>query len=275
MYYAYKYFAASVLAEVARLNPSHVFVTGHSLGGALTHLLSYSIATQHPQARVDGVAFASIMMGDDCFMKAIRAKINLRNIFYLGTGQDGHLYRGGDMIPQVYDGLFLSQTRLTPSTYSFLPPSQTNKQATCGAFHGCPLLHTGDRSARYQYSMLGSYVSFYSEDIPNTEYWKYEENLMPYVTFRQYVSSHICSCTFSPLSLYPSINSSICPTHSFLRSPIHPPTYLSTQTDVCWLSHGHDSETMCYFPRQAVLNPGKYRDDEICFIYDPLSQQVL
>jgi hypothetical protein len=101
VYYAYTYFAASVLAEVARLNPAHVFVTGHSLGGALTQLMSYTVATRHPQARVDGVAFASIMVGDECFMQALRAKVNMRNIFYLGKGQDGHLYRGGDMIPQV------------------------------------------------------------------------------------------------------------------------------------------------------------------------------
>jgi len=86
---------------VARLQPSHVFVTGHSLGGALTHLLSYTIADRFPGISVDAVAFASIMMADEALMSAIREKVNLRNVFYLGTGQDGHMYRVGDLIPQA------------------------------------------------------------------------------------------------------------------------------------------------------------------------------
>lgn len=101
MYNVYTLFAEEVLAEVARLQPSHVFVTGHSLGGALTHLLSYTIATRFPGISVDGVSFASIMMADECLMTAIKEKVNLRNIFYLGTGQDGHMYRVGDLIPQA------------------------------------------------------------------------------------------------------------------------------------------------------------------------------
>jgi len=110
VYNVYTLFAEEILAEVARLQPSHVFVAGHSLGGALTHLLSYTIANRHPGTSVDGVAFASIMMADECLMAAIREKVNLRNVFYLGKGQDGHLYRVGDLIPQatwyVLGGLF-------------------------------------------------------------------------------------------------------------------------------------------------------------------------
>ena len=101
VYNVYTLFAEEILAEVARLQPFHVFVTGHSLGGALTHLLSYTIANRHPGISVDGVAFASIMMADECLMAAIREKVNLRNVFYLGKGQDGHMYRVGDLIPQA------------------------------------------------------------------------------------------------------------------------------------------------------------------------------
>ena len=86
--------------------------------------------------------------------------------------------------------------------------------------------------------MLGNYVSFYSEDMPNTAAWKLEENMVPFVPYRFYVSTHLCSY-------------------------------------VCWLSHGIDSETRCYFPRQSVPHPGKYRNDEVCWIWNPVTQTVL
>lgn len=209
VYGVYTLFAKEVLTEVARLQPAHVFVTGHSLGGALAHLLSYTIADRFPGMTVDSVTFASIMMADESMMAAMAEKINMRNIFYLGPGQDGLMYRVGDLIPQ----------------------------ATCGPFHGCPLLGTGSRSERYQYAMLGSYVPFYSEDMPNTSAWKIEENTVPFVPYRFYVSTHLCSY-------------------------------------VCWLSHGIDSETRCYFPRQSVPNEGKYREDEVCWVRSTLTQSA-
>jgi predicted lipase len=101
IYRAYTLIVQDIMAEVARLRPSHVFVTGHSLGGALSHLIAYTIADRYPEITVDAVAFASVMMADDGLMTAIRAKVNLRNVFYLGRGQDGHLYRVGDLIPQA------------------------------------------------------------------------------------------------------------------------------------------------------------------------------
>ena len=121
--------------------------------------------------------------------------------------------------------LTLSSHRHTQTQYS-------------GPFHGCPLLGTGPREKKYQYAYLGNYVPFYSEDMPNTAAWKIEENVVPMVPYRFYVSTHLCSY-------------------------------------VCWLSHGIDSETRCYFPRQSVPNPGKYRDDEVCWIYNPAVQTVL
>lgn len=101
VYGVYTLFAKEVLTEVARLQPAHVFVTGHSLGGALAHLLSYTIADRFPGMTVDSVTFASIMMADESMMAAMAEKINMRNIFYLGPGQDGLMYRVGDLIPQA------------------------------------------------------------------------------------------------------------------------------------------------------------------------------
>ena len=62
----------SIVAEVERFRPQHVFVTGHSLGGALTHLTSYAVATRFPGVRVDGVSFASILVGDETFMREVK-----------------------------------------------------------------------------------------------------------------------------------------------------------------------------------------------------------
>ena len=62
----------SILAEVERFRPQHVFITGHSLGGALTHLTSYAVATRFPGVRVDGVSFASILVGDETFMREVK-----------------------------------------------------------------------------------------------------------------------------------------------------------------------------------------------------------
>lgn len=101
VYNVYTLLAEEVLTEVARLQPAHVFVTGHSLGGALAHLLAYTIADRFPGITVDGVTFASIMMADESMMAAIREKVNMRNVFYLGPGQDGLMYRVGDFIPQA------------------------------------------------------------------------------------------------------------------------------------------------------------------------------
>lgn len=165
VYNVFVLFMDRLLAEVARLNPKHVFVTGHSLGGALTHLAGFKIGMVFPKLRVDAVAFASILVGDEAFMHVLKESINLRNVFYLGRGWNGQTqYLAGDIIPQY----------------------------TCGPFHGCPLLGTGERDERYQYAMFGSYVPFYSEDMPNTDEWRKEENLLtPF--YRFYVTSHMCS----------------------------------------------------------------------------------
>jgi len=69
----------SILAEVARLRPRHVFVTGHSLGGALTHLMSHAVASRFPKTTVDGVAFASIMVGDETFMRELQVREEKRS----------------------------------------------------------------------------------------------------------------------------------------------------------------------------------------------------
>lgn len=61
-----------MLAEVDRFKPRHIFVTGHSLGGALTHMASFAIARRHPSITVDAVAFGSIMIGDETFMREIQ-----------------------------------------------------------------------------------------------------------------------------------------------------------------------------------------------------------
>jgi hypothetical protein len=169
VYNVFVLFKERLLAEVARLNPTHVFVTGHSLGGALTHLSAFKIGMAFPKLRVDAVAFASILVGDEAFIHAQKKTINVRNVFYLGRGWGYDVkglptYSAGDVIPQ----------------------------ATCGPFHGCPSLGTGERDEKYQYAMLGSYVPFYSEDMPNSEEWKQEENLLtPF--YRFYVTSHMCS----------------------------------------------------------------------------------
>lgn len=63
---------ASIFAEVDRFRPQHVFITGHSLGGALTHLASFAIARRYPSTRIDAVAFGSIMIGDEAFMREIK-----------------------------------------------------------------------------------------------------------------------------------------------------------------------------------------------------------
>lgn len=169
VYNVFVLFKERLLAEVARLNPKHVFVTGHSLGGALTHLSAFKIGMAFPKLRVDAVAFASILVGDEAFIHAQKKAINVRNVFYLGPGwakgpERLSIYRWGDLIPQ----------------------------ATCGPFQGCPILGTGERDERYQYAMLGSYVPFYSEDMPNSEEWMQEENgLTPF--YRFYVTAHMCS----------------------------------------------------------------------------------
>lgn len=72
VYDVYSKLRDSVVAEVARFNPRHVFITGHSLGGALTHLTSYAVASRFPSTRVDAVPFASIFVGDEAFMRAIK-----------------------------------------------------------------------------------------------------------------------------------------------------------------------------------------------------------
>lgn len=70
----------SILAEVERFRPQHVFVTGHSLGGALTHLTSYAVATRFPGVRVDGVSFASILVGDETFMREVKVGGRLSSV---------------------------------------------------------------------------------------------------------------------------------------------------------------------------------------------------
>lgn len=74
VYDVYSKLRASILAEVERFRPQHVFVTGHSLGGALTHLTSHAVATRFPGVRVDAVAFASILVGDAAFMREVKVR---------------------------------------------------------------------------------------------------------------------------------------------------------------------------------------------------------
>lgn len=98
-------------------------------------------------------------------------------------------------------------------------------------------METGTKEDWYHYAPLGPYVPFYSEDMPNTEHWIYEESLMnPF--YRFYVSTHMCSY-------------------------------------ICWTAHGLDPETRCYFPRQYLAHPGKYEHQELCMVWSPIAQQIV
>lgn len=87
-----------------------------------------------------------------------------------------HLYRTGDMIPQFTCNGFhgcesfrFSSLLVCPRRVSTLLFGHHHNHAR--HIHTGPSLYTGKKEDRYDYAMLGPYVPFYSEDMPNTGGW--------------------------------------------------------------------------------------------------------
>lgn len=137
-------------------------------------------------------------------MDATQAIVNLRAVMYLGTGWDGsmgHLYRVGDMIPQAIANGFhgcesLPACLVCPSDP--WTPINIHYLSHLNQYHHTqitgPSLYTGDKTDWYHYAMLGPYVPFYSEDMPNTGAFSFGVYVLCIYT---------CQVSFGPLPLCP------------------------------------------------------------------------
>ncbi|KAM3568426.1 hypothetical protein VYU27_009449 [Nannochloropsis oceanica] len=186
-----------VIQEVLRVNPKHVLVGGHSLGGAEAILHGYNIQQVLQRkgkkegkeaGRVDTVAIGALEAGDQHFVDGVAEVLNQRHMIYVGDGAvtatdkdgkeaTGTEYRIGDVFAQY----------------------------TCGAYMGCDSLGTGPTGVRWPYARAWNQVPFTARNLPNTARFQQAENLspitgdLPVPSFRNLVSGHICSyqCLFS------------------------------------------------------------------------------
>jgi len=88
-YLAYDAVRYAILDEMATLNPLHIYVTGHSLGGALATLAALDLQLEFPSAKVSMYNFGSSRVGERMFA-----------VFYNRIVPDSHrVVLPGDPVP--------------------------------------------------------------------------------------------------------------------------------------------------------------------------------
>lgn len=126
MYSVFVDFYQELEAEVMAKRPTHIFVTGHSLGAGLANMVGLRLQKSLDYTPgVDVVSFGGPNTGDEEFAEAFRQGVNSRHIIFLGHGAepDPAKYTAGDICAQY----------------------------TCESYPGCDILDTGPNGAWYHY----------------------------------------------------------------------------------------------------------------------------
>lgn len=169
MYSVFIDFYKNLEEEVEFKKPTHVLVTGHSLGAGLANMIGLRLENnmQH-NMRVDVVGFGGPNTGDIEFAEVFRKTVNSRHLIFLGRGNQPHLhmYTAGDITAQY----------------------------TCEPYPGCDVLATGPFGHFYHYIRPHNQVPFYPEEMPNPEKWNEVSNIRRIIpSTKGVIASHLCS----------------------------------------------------------------------------------